>query len=154
VHKRDSTIKRESFFIEFAEDIVKNLTKTKTYITGGFKTVGAMVKALDTVDGVGLGRPAAQEFDLPQLVLEGKVNAGIKLAIDENDFGLMNVAAGTQIRQVGKDQRPIDLSVKENVDAFQADMQKWGANLAADKEGKEYGYIDLSQKAQPYAAAA
>jgi 2,4-dienoyl-CoA reductase-like NADH-dependent reductase (Old Yellow Enzyme family) len=62
--KHEST-KRESFFLEFAEGIVRPLNKTKSYITGGFKTVGAMVKALDSVDGVGLARPICQELHLP-----------------------------------------------------------------------------------------
>ncbi|CZT01443.1 probable 12-oxophytodienoate reductase 1 [Rhynchosporium agropyri] len=150
VHKRESTVKRESFFIEFAEQIVKPLTKTKTYVTGGLKTVGAMVKALDTVDGVGLARPAAQEFALPRDILSGKVNGAIKMKLDDNNFGLTNVAAGTQIRQVGKDQEPIDLSVQENVDAFMKDMETWGKKMGSDKELKEYGYIDLSGAGKPY----
>lgn len=65
-HQRESTKNREAFFLEFAEDIVKNLRKTKTYVTGGFRTVGAMVHALNIVDGIGLGRPVCQEFDLPK----------------------------------------------------------------------------------------
>lgn len=151
-HKRESTKKRESFFIEFAEEIVKPLTKTRTYVTGGFKTVGAMTKALDTVDGVGLARPACQEPLLPKDILEGKVTGAIKLKLDDNNFGLTNVAAGTQIRQLGKDQEPIDLSVQANVDAFFKDMEEWGKKLGADKEMKEYGYIDLSGSGKPYVA--
>lgn len=53
-HKRESTKKREAFFIEFADLIAPGLKKTKVYVTGGFKTVGAMISALGTVDGVGL----------------------------------------------------------------------------------------------------
>lgn len=151
-HKRESTKKRESFFIEFAEEIVKPLTKTRTYVTGGFKTVGAMTKALDTVDGVGLARPACQEPLLPKDILESKVTGAIKLKLDDNNFGLTNVAAGTQIRQLGKDQEPIDLSVQANVDAFFKDMEEWGKKLGADKEMKEYGYIDLSGSGKPYVA--
>jgi 2,4-dienoyl-CoA reductase-like NADH-dependent reductase (Old Yellow Enzyme family) len=154
VHKRESTKKRESFFLDFAEEIVKPLTKTKTYITGGFKTVGAMVKALDTVDGVGLARPVCQEFHLPKDILEGKVTGAIEQKLDQNDFGLTNVAAGTQIRQVGKDQEPIDLSDQKNVDAFMNDMQTWGQKLGGDKEMNEYGYVDLSQAAKPYGTTA
>ncbi|KAH7351332.1 hypothetical protein BKA65DRAFT_536314 [Rhexocercosporidium sp. MPI-PUGE-AT-0058] len=148
-HKRESTVKRESFFIEFAEEIVKPLTKTKTYVTGGLKTVGAMVKALDTVDGVGIARPACQEPHLPKDILEGKATGAIQMKLDNNNFGLTNVAAGTQIRQVGKDQQPIDLSVQENVDAFMKDMESWRKKLGSDKEMKEYGYIDLSGTAKP-----
>ena len=151
-HKRESTKKRESFFIEFAEQIVKPLTKTKTYVTGGFKTVGAMTKALDTVDGVGLARPTCQEPHLPKDILEGKVTGAIKIKLDDNNFGLTNVAAGTQIRQLGKDQEPVDLSVQANVDALMKDMGAWGQKLGADKEMKEYGYIDLSAAGKPYVA--
>jgi len=154
VHKRESTKKRESFFIEFAEEIVKPLTKTRTYITGGLKTVGAMVKALDTVDGIGIARPACQEPRLPKDILEGKVTGAVKIGLDDNDFGLTNVAAGTQIRQIGKDQEPIDLSEKGNVDSFFKDMQAWGQKLGEDKELKEYGYVDLSQAAKPYGTVA
>lgn len=153
VHKRESTKKRESFFIEFAEEIVKPLTKTKTYITGGFKSVSGMVKALDIVDGVGVARPTCQEPRFAKDIIEGKITGAIKMKIDNDDFGLTNVAAGTQIRQLGKDQEPIDLSVQENVEAFQKDMQAWGQKLGGDKEMKEYGYIDLSQAAQPYGSA-
>ncbi len=149
-HERESTRKRESFFLEFAEHIVKPLSKTKAYVTGGFKTVGAMVKALDTVDGVGLGRPVTQEFHLPKDMLSGKVSGAIKQLLDDNNFGMTNIAAGTMIRQVGKDQEPIDLSKQENVDAFYKDMETWGKKMASDKEQKEFGYIDLTQKAQPY----
>lgn len=149
-HKRDSTKKRESFFIEFAEQIVKPLSKTKTYVTGGLKTVGAMVKTLDTVDGVGLARPVCQEPHLPKDILEGKVTGAIKMKLDDSDFGLTNVAAGTQIRQIGKDQEPLDLSVQENVDGLMKDMEAWQKKQGEDKELKEFGYIDLSQAAKPY----
>ncbi|KAL3422817.1 NADH oxidase 1 [Phlyctema vagabunda] len=153
VHKRESTKKRESFFLDFAEEIVKPLTKTRSYITGGFKTVGAMVKALDTVDGIGLARPAAQEPKIPLDFLSGKITGAKKLKLDENNFGLTNVAAGTQIRQIGKDQEPLDFSSQENLDAFMKDMEAWGKKQAEDKDYTEYGYVDLTQKAQPYGIA-
>jgi len=146
-HKRESTKKRESFFIEFAEEIVKPLTKTKTYVTGGFKTVGAMVKALDVVDGVGLARTVCQEPHLPKDMLAGKVHGALKLQLDDQDFALTNIAAGSQIRQVGKGQKPIDLSKKENVDTLMKDMQAWSKKLTEDKEMKEFGYIDLGAAA-------
>lgn len=112
------------------------------------------MKALDTVDGVGIARPACQEPHLPKDILEGKVTAAIHMRLDDNDFGLTNVAAGTQIRQVGKDQEPIDLSNQANVDSFMKDMKTWGEKLGGDKEMKEYGYIDLSQTAKPYGSVA
>mgnify|MGYP004505801099 CR=1 FL=1 len=153
-HQRESTKKREGFFLEFAESIAPVLSKTKTYITGGFKSVGAMVSALDVVDGVGLARPLAQEPHLCKDILEGKVYGAIKQAIDDNNFGLTNVAAGTQMRQVGKDQEPIDLSVQENLDAFMKDMGSWGEKMANDSKMQNYGYVDVtSAQAVPYGTA-
>ncbi|QSZ33026.1 hypothetical protein DSL72_002611 [Monilinia vaccinii-corymbosi] len=150
VHRRESTRQRENFFLEFAEEIVKPLTKTKTYVTGGFKTVGAMVAALETVGGVGIGRPAAQEFRLPKEILEGKITGVKKVAVSEDDFLLTNVAAGTQMKQVGKGEEPVDLSIVENVELFRKEMAAWGAQRAADKEYKIYEFFDWTQNVRPY----
>ena len=94
-HVRESTRKREAFFLDFADTIVPALKKTKIFVTGGFRTVGAMVKALDTIDGVGLGRPATQEFRLPNDILAGKVRGAIQWGLDENNFPILNMAGGT-----------------------------------------------------------
>lgn len=152
-HQRESTKQRESFFIEFAEQITPALKQTKSYVTGGLKTVGAMVKALDAVDGVGLARPVCQEFDLPKNILEGKIKGAIEQKLDQQNFGLTNVAAGSQIRQVGKDEQPIDLSKQENVDAFMQDLGTWGKKMQEDAAKMNfYGYVDVeSVKAQRYA---
>ncbi|GIZ40217.1 hypothetical protein CKM354_000356700 [Cercospora kikuchii] len=153
-HQRESTKKRESFFLEFAEQIVPALSKTKTYVTGGFKTAGAMVHALETVDGVGLARPVCQEPRLTKDILAGEVKGAILQKIDQENFGITNVAAGTQIRQIGKDQEPIDLSDEKNVEAFQKDMSTWGQALAEDSEKAKYGYIDITSAVPtPYAGA-
>ena len=153
-HKRDSTKKREAFFLDFAETVVPALTKTKSYITGGFKTVSAMVNALKTVDGVGLARPACQEPRLCADILSGKVKGAIKQRLDESNFGLTNVAAGSQIRMIGKDQEPIDLSKEENEQAFMKDMGHWSDLMAHDTGMYSFGYIDIeSIKPHPYGVA-
>lgn len=133
-HKRESSKKREAFFLDFAEKITPSLKQTKSYITGGLRTAGAMVKALSVCDGVGLARPAAQEFYFPKEILRGQVSGAIKQSIDQQDFGTTNIAAGTQIRQVGKDHQPIDLSDQSNVDAFMKDMSSWFKKLENDEE--------------------
>lgn len=154
-HKRDSTKKREAFFLEFAEKITPSLTKTKTYVTGGFKTAAAMADALGTVDGVGLARPVTLEPELPRQILSGEVNAAIEQLTDDNDFGATNVAAGTQIRQLGKDQQPIDLSDQKNYEAFQKDVGTWSKGFEEDKDGSKYGYVDINSiEAMPYGTAA
>jgi hypothetical protein len=114
-----------------------------------------MVDALKSVDGIGLARPLCQEPHFCSDVLSGKIKSAIEMKIDNDDFGATNVAAGTQIRQIGKDHEPIDLSVQENVDAFNKDMGTWFEKMGSDKEGKSYGYVDiLSVKAVPYGTAA
>ncbi|KAI4245590.1 MAG: hypothetical protein L6R40_002391 [Gallowayella cf. fulva] len=153
-HKRDSTKKREAFFLDFAETIVPALTKTKTYITGGFKTVGAMVNALNTVDGVGLARPVCQEPRLCADILSGRVKGAIKQRLDENNFGITNVAAGTQIRMIGRDQEPIDLSQEKHEEAFQKDMGDWTTKMAHDTGMYSFGYVDIeSIQPHPYGIA-
>ncbi|KAI1372532.1 NADH oxidase [Hypoxylon crocopeplum] len=95
-HRRETTRKREAFFLDFAGMVVPELKKTKAYVTGGLRTARAMVDALNTVDGVGLGRPACHEFDIPKKILEGRAKSAIAYNLDEQDFAITNVAAGTQ----------------------------------------------------------
>lgn len=154
-HQRDSTKKREAFFLEFAEKITPSLTKTRTYVTGGFKTAAAMADALNSVDGVGLARPVTLEPELPRQIISGEVDAAIDQLTDDNDFAITNVASGTQIRQLGKDQQPIDLSDQKNLDAFKKDMETWGKGLKDDTTGSKYGYVDIdSIPAVPYGTSA
>lgn len=91
-HVRDSTKKREAYFLDFAEMIIPELKKTKVYVTGGLRTVNA----LESVHGVGLARPAAHEIDFPRRVLEGKLNSSIQLLFDDQDFPTTSAAAGAQ----------------------------------------------------------
>jgi 2,4-dienoyl-CoA reductase-like NADH-dependent reductase (Old Yellow Enzyme family) len=156
VHKRDSTRKREAFFLEFADKIVPVLTKTRAYITGGFKTLDGMVNALKTVDGVGLGRPLCQEFRLVKEFLHDQNPSGgaILPILDQDDFGTTVVVARAQIKQVGKDQEPTDMSVQENVDAFLKDMGTWTENVKLGIDRVD-GIVDLlSVKAVPYGSIA
>lgn len=154
-HKRESTKKREAFFIEWADTITPVLKQTKVYVTGGFKTVGAMVDGLKTVSGIGLGRPATQEPRLPHDILSGKVKGAIKLRLEEGDFGTSLIAAGTHIGLVGKDIEPPDLSRKENMDGFLKDMGEWAQKMAGDTEMKEQAYVDIrSVETRPYGTVA
>ena len=153
---RKSTENREAFFLEFAEVVVPALRQTKCYITGGLRTAQGMVKALESVDGVGLARPLCQEPSLCGDILSGRVHAALKPRIDQQDFGLTNVAAGTQIRQLARDQQPINLSRQDNVEIFQKDMQIWADKMAKDFDRmREYGYVDIvSQETSPYGSLA
>src|ERR1700742_4426601 len=74
-HKKQSTIAREAYFIEFAELIRPLLKKTKVYVTCGFRTSAGMVAAVQegACDGIGIGRPLAAEPYLVKEILGGKV---------------------------------------------------------------------------------
>ncbi|KAL2426022.1 NADH-dependent flavin oxidoreductase nadA [Exophiala dermatitidis] len=141
-HKRESTKKREAFFLEFADKITPALTKTKTYVTGGLRTVTGMVNALKTVDGVGLGRPACQEPLIAREILQGRVTGVIAQKLDPDNFAVTNLVGGAQIRQVGKGQVPIDMSKQENVDAFLKDLAKWSEKMASG-DPSNYGFLDI-----------
>ncbi|KAF1983190.1 FMN-linked oxidoreductase [Aulographum hederae CBS 113979] len=150
-HKRDSTKAREAFFLEFADQIVAGLSKTKIYVTGGFRSAGAMVKALDTIDGVGLARPLCQEPRLPKDIISGKVTGVIKQAgIDQTDFGVTVMVSGVQIRQIGKDSEPFNAGEEDAVKGFMGDMKEWMGRMAKDEKGEMYGSFDLSVPAVPY----
>ncbi|KAK9259454.1 hypothetical protein V1519DRAFT_469351 [Lipomyces tetrasporus] len=137
-HERESTRKREAFFLEFADMIVPALQKTKTYITGGFKTLSGMLDVLKTVDAV------TQEFSLAKDMLNGSISAAINQKVHQDDFALTNTIAGSQIRQVGKGQEPIDMSREENVQTFLEAMRTWAQRMEEDAQAmKLYGYVDL-----------
>ncbi|KAL1858526.1 hypothetical protein Plec18170_002725 [Paecilomyces lecythidis] len=123
--KRPSTLDREAFYLEWAKLIVPELSKTRSYVTGGLKTVEGMVKALDTCDGVGIGRALCQEPYLCAHILSGKVKGALLQKLDMQDFGLTGATSGLQIKQIGQDLQPIDLSKEENVTKVLTAMGAW-----------------------------
>ncbi|KAJ5201828.1 uncharacterized protein N7498_006491 [Penicillium cinerascens] len=139
--KRPSTVAREAFFLDFAKLIVPSLTKTKTYVTGGLKTVEGMVKALDTVDGVGLARALCQEPNLCAHILSGQVKGALLQKLNMLDFGATASAAGLQISQMGKGLQPVDLSVEANVAKLFATLDAWAAARTADLDMYEFPVI-------------
>ncbi|EME45535.1 hypothetical protein DOTSEDRAFT_62043 [Dothistroma septosporum NZE10] len=99
-HKKESTIARESYFIEFAELIRPLLKKTKLYVTGGFRTASGMVQAITdgACDGIGIGRPLGAEPYLCKEILEGRVTGAIEnfMPLPKNTQG-----TGSQLHQIG-----------------------------------------------------
>jgi len=155
LNARESTKKREAFFIEFADKIVPALKQTKCYLTGGFRTVGKMVEALGTVDGIGLGRPLCQEPRFCKDVLEGKVKGAKKLLIGENDFMINSLVAASQIAQIGRDEEPFDASDEANVAGYMKDMGEFFERMAKDEKGEVYGVpVVASIRALPYGQVA
>jgi 2,4-dienoyl-CoA reductase-like NADH-dependent reductase (Old Yellow Enzyme family) len=71
--KRESTIKREAYFLEFAEK-ARSAVKAPLMLTGGFRTPEGMSSAIagGAVDIVGVARPLAIDPDAPNFLLDGK----------------------------------------------------------------------------------
>lgn len=141
-HKRESTRRREAFFLEWAQAIAPSLERTKLFITGGFKTAGAMVNSLDIVDGVGLGRPLCQEPHLCKSLLDGQVAGAIKQRLSEDNYALTNVLAGTQIRRISQGKDPLDMSRNFDEAGFIEEIKAWTTRLEEDRMA--YGFFDVA----------
>lgn len=141
-HQKESTKKREAFFIEFAESVAKALgpeRKLKFYLVGGLRSTGAMVSALNVVDGVALGRPAAAEPRLASDIINGRVTGGIRpVASFQEDFGTGLVVAGTQISQVAHGHEPLSLADEETMKRWAQDMGAWYQKVVEDGAKMEF----------------
>ncbi|XXH03649.1 hypothetical protein Hte_010054 [Hypoxylon texense] len=144
--QKESTLKREAYFLEFVRDIVPHLSKTKKYLTGGFRTAAAMVSALDLLDGIGLGRPAAQEPRLPADILSGKVTGAVRPRDEVVNQVMVHLsAAGAQMRQVAKGREPFDLSDATAVEKFNAELGQHFGKVMADGDKLEVrGFVELT----------
>lgn len=171
-NKRDSTKRREAYFLEFAEMMAPNLTKTKSYLVGGLRTVGAMVQVLNTVDAVALGRPLTQEPRLCREILANRVKGAIIQKGDPTDFLFNTIAAGklpfdprtdhkltvtttgAQMMEIGKDHEPADLSQEENFQNFLQELGAWGQKMATNTDLSFYGWVNVTTgKILPYGSS-
>lgn len=73
---RESTVKREAFFLEYAKSI-KAVAKMPLIVTGGFRTKQAMEEAIDEglIDAIGVARPLCLNPDFPKAFFNGSLNA-------------------------------------------------------------------------------
>uniref|UniRef100_A0A914QE91 Aldolase n=1 Tax=Panagrolaimus davidi TaxID=227884 RepID=A0A914QE91_9BILA len=99
----ENATSRESLFskvITSAKSYVPNLS---IFATGGFRTVAAMENAVasGSLDGIGLARPSASEFDFPNKVLKQQIQSAMWSPF-EDDMSLGVPAAAAQIAQAGK----------------------------------------------------
>lgn len=122
----ESTRHREAYFVEFAKMLSPHFRKTKTFLTGGFKTSAAMLQSLQTVDAVGIARPLCLEPHLARELFTGRVNGALRQRIKETDFAFSSCVAGAQMSQLGRGTQPIDLSDEENERCFRGHLREWG----------------------------
>jgi 2,4-dienoyl-CoA reductase-like NADH-dependent reductase (Old Yellow Enzyme family) len=106
---KDSTKKREAYFLEYAQEI-KKVVACPLMVTGGFRTLGFMEEALknDELDLIGLGRPLCIEPFLSKKLLAGEdvtcevkpLSSGSKII--DSIFPLEIIWYTMQIRRMGK----------------------------------------------------
>ncbi len=74
-NKRESTRKREAYFLDFVPMLRKGV-KIPVMVTGGFRSVEAMTDAVlkDGVDVIGLGRPLVIDPDAAHKILSGQIS--------------------------------------------------------------------------------
>ncbi|KAM6522989.1 hypothetical protein FALCPG4_012595 [Fusarium falciforme] len=150
---KESTSRREGFFLKFAESIVPALgeeRKTKVYLTGGLRTVDSMNRALDVVDGLGIGRPAAQEPSFAAKILSGEITAAVKpVPPFEDDSGMGNVIGGAQMRQIAQGQQPFDMSNQAAMNGFLQDLEIWQELNEKDDRNERVGWVTISASSGP-----
>ncbi|MCB1451655.1 MAG: NADH:flavin oxidoreductase, partial [Nitratireductor sp.] len=73
-NKRESTMKREAYFLDFVPKLRARVS-VPVMVTGGFRTVAAMQRAVseDSVDLIGLGRPLVLDPEAPNKIFAGKL---------------------------------------------------------------------------------
>jgi 2,4-dienoyl-CoA reductase-like NADH-dependent reductase (Old Yellow Enzyme family) len=112
VVRRESTLQREAYFLDFAERLRSEVTMP-LMVTGGFRTRAGMDEALDTgaVDVIGLGRPLAIQPEAPAQLLNGEVKS--LDAITEKRVGVRKLDAmaetvwyTTQLWRMGRGKEP------------------------------------------------
>lgn len=104
-----------------------HLTKTKIYVTGGFRTAQGMTRAVEAgaTDGIGIGRPLSAEPYLCKEILEGRVKGALEnlVPLPQN-----TQASGSQLHQIGKGEEAVsDWSSKEEV-------ERWLREFEVDEE--------------------
>jgi len=73
--KNQSTIQREAFFLEFANEIRPSLANAKLMVTGGFRSRATMDEALENneLDLIGVGRPLCVDPECCAKLLQGSI---------------------------------------------------------------------------------
>ncbi|HET8731724.1 MAG TPA: NADH:flavin oxidoreductase/NADH oxidase family protein [Moraxellaceae bacterium] len=110
---KDSTRRREAYFLEFAEK-ARAAVKTPLVVTGGFRSLAGMAEAIagGAVDFVGIARGVAIEPDLPARLLSGKeprhqvraITTGIRMV---DNMGMMEVMwYSRQLHRMGRGHDP------------------------------------------------
>ncbi|KEY71677.1 hypothetical protein S7711_02912 [Stachybotrys chartarum IBT 7711] len=153
---KQSTYLREAYFLEFVQVIMEGFgsanRKIKVFLSGGLRSVGNMVGALDLVDAIVLGRPAAQEPRLADDILSGRVLGAIRPVTPvEHETTLGMMIARTHIVQISMGEDPLDTGDGKAVEQFGKDMGVWMQQKMADGDKLEVAdVVQYTGETTPY----
>lgn len=108
----ESTLQREAFFLDFAEQ-AKRVATMPLMLTGGFRTRAAMEAAISSgaVDVIGLARPLAIEPELPAALLRGEARGSQAPRLATGFKTLDSIITGSwyqqQLRRMGRGLEPL-----------------------------------------------
>ena len=111
--RKESSIAREAYFLDFAEKIRKEV-KCHLMVTGGFRTAQGMNAALDSgaCEFVGIARPLAVETDVTNSLIAGR---DVRYAVEQIKTGIPFVDKmaimeilwyAAQFRAIGEGKKP------------------------------------------------
>ncbi|HDZ04710.1 hypothetical protein LCGC14_0345370 [marine sediment metagenome] len=109
--RKESTLKREAYFIDYIEK-VRKITTTPLMLTGGFRTTSVMKDAVasNQLDIIGIARPFAVYPNIGNEILN-ESRLGFKTNIKKSGVkainGMMNIIwYESQIKQLGQGKKP------------------------------------------------
>ncbi|MDE1174148.1 MAG: NADH:flavin oxidoreductase/NADH oxidase family protein [Parvibaculaceae bacterium] len=126
---RQSTVKREAYFVNFAK-AVRDVAAMPVMVVGGFRSASAMAESLEKgeLDVVGIGRPMIGEPEGPKHLLSGEKD---RLPSFETQFEIFHFMPwnNMQLERLGDGLDP-DLAMTGEA-AFAAFAELEGRNVAA-----------------------
>ncbi|GAA5902154.1 hypothetical protein JCM6882_006715 [Rhodosporidiobolus microsporus] len=133
---KESTVKREAYFVEFSEAIKPHIKNALICVTGGFRSKAAMEQALQdkATDLVGLGRPLCAEPHLVRDMLAGQSEGAKANLVPEP---LSTVAALIQLTSIAKGEPVPDLSKEESAEGVAAVLLGKKPEDEVTENGKE-----------------
>ncbi|KII86696.1 hypothetical protein PLICRDRAFT_55611 [Plicaturopsis crispa FD-325 SS-3] len=126
-HKRESTKRREAFFVEFAEKLRPHITTSLLAVTGGFRSAAKMAEAVTEgwTNVIGIGRPLTFEPLLGSEIISGE-KTGASDSTAQLPMLYSVFASVLQIADLSKGVPPTDYSKEENLAALKALLQSYG----------------------------
>ncbi|CAD6193476.1 unnamed protein product [Caenorhabditis auriculariae] len=149
--EKESTRRREAYFLEFSEKIRPMLKSSVLYVTGGFRTVKGMVDAVNSgaTQGIGLARPSAAEPDLPNKILSHEAYSAPDSKFPQNEHVVSLLAASSQLWHMGSHSLAQvhdptadlpDFSVPEEAAKYQKDLGAYFGDYIAKVQRDEPVY--------------